>query len=68
MRLKHSYLLLEALKSMGSISYFSKIHGFHGTHGTHANYAPEEWLEISNKNYENFKVSNYMVETCNKLV
>ena len=28
-------------KSVGSISYFSKICGFHGTHGTHANYAPD---------------------------
>ena len=27
-------------KSVGSISYFSKIHGFQGTHGTHANYTP----------------------------
>ena len=26
-------------KSVGSISYFSKICGFTGTHGTHANYA-----------------------------
>ena len=34
-----------SLKSMGSISYFSKIHGFCGTHGTHANYAPDLWLE-----------------------
>ena len=27
-------------KSVGSISYFSKICGSRGTHGTHANYAP----------------------------